>query len=117
MGDKSKLHEAVVCPHLSFDSVSIGFVLSVQVLVSVVALEGCHARHPEVIEKCADNVNGLFEGYFDFEPLAIELDDIGGLQLEVRAHEQAFASRRVMRGDEADQSAHGLPEQVEGPYL
>jgi hypothetical protein len=73
-----------------------------------------HALHPEMVGVDADGVNGLLEGKLDFEPQAVEPDDVGRIEAEVGGQEDALAPCRMIDEDESDNYPHGSPEQVEG---
>ena len=114
MRDDARVDEAVIGIELPHDVVAISFGLSVEILVAVSSAQRLHVLHPEMVGVGADGVHGVLKGEFDFEPQAVEPDDVERIEAEVGGQEDALAPCRVIDEDEADKDSHGSPEQVEG---
>ncbi len=86
--------------------------LPMQVLVTAIALEGRHVLHPEMMEKGTEHMHGLFEGHLYLEAVAVEANDLNGIECQVGAHEDALAPGGMGHGHESHDDAHGPPKQV-----
>src|SRR5206468_537065 len=60
----------------------------------------------------ADGVTGLFEADLDFQPPAVEANDLQWVQGQIGAEEDHVAAAWVAHPDKADQLAQGPPQQV-----
>ena len=103
----------MVCSELSLDVVAISFGLSVEILVPVSSSKGLHVLHPKMVSVGTDRANGLLERELDFEPQAVELDDIEWIEGEITGHQDALPPCRMIDEDEPYEDSHGSPEQVE----
>ena len=112
LGDQPQLHEAMVGVEFSSHGVAVGGALAVQMLVAGISFDGGHGPHPEVVEKGADNAQCALEGHLDLESIAVEANDLDGIERQIGAHEQPASACGVLDGDESDELAHGTPEQV-----
>ena len=61
-------------------------------LVAIVASQGLHVLHPEVIAEHTDLAHVLLEGELDLEAQTIETNDLDGVEGGVGAHQEARAS-------------------------
>lgn len=77
----------VIGPHFSGEVISVGWALSVQVLIARSIGARRHGGHPEVIGIGSEGIEGLFESDFDFESEPIESKDVQRGQGQIRGHE------------------------------
>src|SRR5437016_10948754 len=66
----------LVSGELAADVGAVNLRLALHILFAAAAADGSHVLHPEVICVSANGVNGLFEADFDFEPPAVEANDL-----------------------------------------
>jgi len=71
--------------------------------------------HPEVIGISSDDPQGLLEGHFDLESQPVDSNDLQGIQLQVRAHQQDGPATGMVHGHEADRDTDGAPQEVGHP--
>src|SRR5437867_7263145 len=104
----------LVSGELAADVGAVNLRLALHILFAAAAADGSHVLHPEVIRISANGVNGLFEADFDFEPPAVEANNLQWVQGQIGAEEDHVAAGWVAHPDKADQLAQGPPQQVLG---
>src|SRR6059036_3079807 len=112
LGNQTQLDMPLVSGELAADVGAVNLRLALHILFAAAAADGSHVLHPEVIRVNANGVNGLFEADFDFEPPAVEANDLQGVQGQIGAQEDHVAAAWVAHPDKADQLAQGPPQQV-----
>ena len=83
-----------------------------QVLITVSTFQRFHGVHPEVISEGAEDMDGLFEGVFDFEAKAVDADNLQGIQGGVSGHQNASTPGRVNDQHEANDEPDWAPQEV-----
>ena len=83
-----------------------------QVLVAVAALQRFHVLHPEVVVERAEHLCSLLEPEFDLEPQTIQADDLDGLELEIRRHQDQSSAGRVLDQHKAHEPSGRSPQQI-----
>ena len=117
LGDDAGEDEDVVGPHLSLHIIPVLFRRSMQVLIAVFTSQRFHVAHPEVISEGSEDLGGLLEGVLDFEPKAVNADNLQGLQCGVGRQENALAPGRVDDQHKAYDSPHRAPQEVTHPVV
>src|SRR6266571_1856374 len=85
LGNETQLDVPLVSGELAADVGAVNLGLALHILLAAAAADGSHVLHPEVIRVSADSVNGLFEADFDFEPPAVEANDLQWVQGQIGA--------------------------------
>lgn len=112
MNDDPTLDVQMIGVEFTPNLTTIAFGTAVQMLRLVAASDGLHGFHPEVVGEGADGMDGLFEGHFDFEAPAVELNNRQGRELPISGHEDEATPVGVHHPHETDEAAGGTPEQV-----
>ena len=81
-------------------------------LIAVSTFQRFHGVHPEVISEGAEDMDGLFEGVFDFEAKAVDADNLQGIQGGVSGHQNASTPGRVNDQHEANDEPDWAPQEV-----
>ena len=102
----------VVGGHFPTHGGTIFFRLSVEVLVPASPPDFLHREHPETVGVGADRVHGLLEADLDFEPEAVDPQDVEWIEREVGGHQQDLPANGVVNRDDANERAGGFPEEV-----
>src|SRR5436309_15957173 len=85
MGNETQLEMPLVSGELAADVGAVNLRLALHILFAAAAADGRHVLHPEVIGVSANGVYGLFEADFDFEPPAVEANDLQWVQGQIGA--------------------------------
>src|SRR5256886_2609601 len=80
LGNEAQLDVPLVSGELTADVRAVNLGLSLHILLAAAAADGSHVLHPEVIRVSAHGVNGLLEADFDFEPPAVEANNLQRVQ-------------------------------------
>ena len=112
LGDKAQLDMAFVGRQLAANRLAVTLRLAMRVLRTLPAPDRIHVLHPEVEGIGADGVNGLLETDLDFEPPAIEADDLQRLQGLIGAEQNQPATGGMDHPDKPNQAAQLAPEQI-----
>ena len=112
LGDDTGEDEDVVGAHLSLHGIAVLFRLSMQVLIAISTSQRLHVVHPEVISKGPEDMDGLLKGVLDFEPKAVDADNLQGVQGGVSRHENALTPGRVNDQHKAYDSPDWAPQEV-----
>src|SRR5215471_19763229 len=94
------------------DVLPVNLRFTLHILLTAAAVDGDHVLHPEVIGVSPDGVNGLFEAHFNFEPPAIEGNDLQRVEGQIGAQQDQIAAGWVTHPDKAYQLTQRAPEQV-----
>ncbi len=113
LSNKAELHVGMIGGEFAADLPAIVVGLAMQILIAGAPGPERHGGHPEVIAVGAKGMNRLLEGHLDFEAYAIEPDNRKRIEREVGAKQDFAASLGMNHQHEADETAHGTPEQID----
>ena len=105
LGDAPDLDVSMLGGHLPSNGRSILVGGVVEVLLAVTSAQGLHGAHPKVVPVGANDLDGLAEAQLDFEPVAVELDDLERCQGEVRGEEENGSADWVVDQDKTNATA------------
>src|SRR4029077_329531 len=74
-----------------------------KILITVSVAQRGHVSHPEMIGKCTDQADSLFEAEFDLEAQSIETNDLDGTQGGIGTHQEASPPGGMNDGDKTDE--------------
>ena len=83
LGDDAGEDEHVIGAHLSLHGLAVVLRGSTQVLIAILPPHRLHRAHPEVVSEGPEDMGGLLEGELDFEPQAVDADNLQGIQCGV----------------------------------
>ena len=112
LGDDAGEDEHVISAHLSLHGIAVVLRGSMQVLIAVSPLQRLHRAHPEVVSEGADDMGGLLEGELDFEPQAVDADNLQRIQGGISRHENASTPGWVNDQHKAYATPGRAPQEV-----
>src|SRR5665213_448061 len=110
--NQTQLDMTFVGCQLAANVLAVGFGLAMGVLGAVAAPDGLHVLHPEMVGIGSKSMYGLFEAHFNFEPPAVEPDDVQRWHGEIGAKQHQSPATGVDHPDKADQGTQRTPTQI-----
>lgn len=111
--DATELNEPMVSGDLPLDVCAVGICLHVDMLIAGVAPNACHELHPKVVLVGSERVYGLAEADLDAEAVAVDGKNLAGSESGVARHEEDTPALRMIDGDEANETGHGPPNEIQ----